>query len=71
MLLEVCRLFFCIGYFVGEERAKQRGKKDVIALYNSMKIANGELRDLVQRPYQGNLAKCHTVSRCTRKSNFS
>jgi hypothetical protein len=70
VLQEVCRLFFCIGYFVGEERVKQRGKKDVIALHNSMKIANGELRDVVHRPYQANLANCHTVSRCTRKCNF-
>jgi len=70
MLQDVCRLFFCIGYFVGEERAKQQGK-DVIVLHNSMKIANGELRDIVHRPYRGSLAKCYTVSRCTYKYNFS
>jgi len=63
-------LFFCIGYFVGEERVKQQGKKDVVDLHNPMKIASGELRDVVHRPYQGNLAKCHTVARCARKCNF-
>lgn len=43
-------MFFCIGCFVGEG-VKQQGKKDIIVL-NSMKIANGELRD-VHGPYQG------------------
>jgi hypothetical protein len=71
MLQEVCRLFFCIGYFVGEERVKQQGKKDVVDLHNPMKTASGELRDVGHRPYQGNLAKCHTVLRCARKCNFS
>ena len=46
-------MFFCIGYFVGEERVKQQGKKDVIDSHNSTKIANGELRDVVHGPYQG------------------
>jgi hypothetical protein len=70
MSQEVCRLFFCIGYFVGEERVKQQGKKDVVGLHNSIKIANGELHDVVHKSYQSNLAKCHTVSCYTRKCNF-
>jgi hypothetical protein len=70
MLQEVCRLFFCIGCFVGEERVIKQGKEDVVDLRNPMKNASGELRDVVHRPYQGNLAK-YTVSRCVHKCNFS
>jgi hypothetical protein len=71
MLQEVCRLFFFIGYFVEEERVKEQGKEDVIALRNSWKIASGELRDVVHRFYQGSLAIRHTVSLSTRKCDFS
>lgn len=72
ILQEACQLFFCIGYFVGEERVKLQGKTDASVLHYSKRTANGELRDVVHRPYQGNLYLQNVIRfHCTRVNVIS